>query len=395
MRISVTYLSILCGALLALGGFSSQAAAQALFSDNFEDRVADQALVGNDWTWFDQTFAGDTCTGDPVSEWGPWSDGDGSDYGVENRNYHTASADVGQGDSYFRAGLEVPAWEGALTNMLRVYGNQYNEATSCERVLVFQEHTLETAGTYVFSFDVAQDQFGAPANGEFTAAFVKVLRSSDSSFATVLFETVETTPPVSTSPDNVTTTSQSIEFTIPEEWVGELLQFGFFNDLTEDLGQSWGTSAALYDNVEMGLMEIGPAHSGSWYNDDQSGHGFALLFGQTPSGVPLAVAYWYIYDDLGNPIFLVGTGSPVGNRVEIALTSPIGMIYGDFDPSTMPNPHNDGGIAVFEFSDRDNAIFSYTPSEFTRDTWGHTPIEALPMTKLFGVPADKYYSTPE
>jgi len=377
------------------GGFSSQAAAQALFGDNFDDRVADQALVGNDWTWFDQTFAGDTCTGDPVSEWGPWSDGDGSDYGVENRNYHTASADVGQGDSYFRAGLEVPAWEGALTNMLRVYGNQYNEATSCERVLVFQEHTLETAGTYVFSFDVAQDQFGAPANGEFTAAFVKVLRSSDSSFATMLFETVETTPPVSTSPDNVTTTSQSIEFTIPEEWVGELLQFGFFNDLTEDLGQSWGTSAALYDNVEMGLMEIGPAHSGSWYNDDQSGHGFALLFGQTPSGVPLAVAYWYIYDDLGNPIFLVGTGSPVGNRVEIALTSPIGMIYGDFDPSTMPNPHNDGGIAVFEFSDRDNAIFSYTPSEFTRDTWGHTPIEALPMTKLFGVPADKYYSTPE
>ena len=395
MRISVTYLSILCGALLALGGFSSQAAAQALFSDNFEDRVADQALVGNDWTWFDQTFAGDTCTGDPVSEWGPWSDGDGSDYGVENRNYHTASADVGQGDSYFRAGLEVPAWEGALTNMLRVYGNQYNEATSCERVLVFQEHTLETAGTYVFSFDVAQDQFGAPANGEFTAAFVKVLRSSDSSFATVLFETVETTPPVSTSPDNVTTTSQSIEFTIPEEWVGELLQFGFFNDLTEDLGQSWGTSAALYDNVEMGLMEIGPAHSGSWYNDDQSGHGFALLFGQTPSGVPLAVAYWYIYDDLGNPIFLVGTGSPVGNRVEIALTSPIGMIYGDFDPSTMPNPHNDGGIAVFEFSDRDNAIFSYTPSAFTAETWGHTAIEALPMVKLFGIPADKYYSTPE
>ena len=371
------------------------------FSDDFEDRVKDQDLIENNWTWYEQTFAGDTCTGDPVSEWGPWSDGDNSDYLQENRNYWTASAAEGHGDAYFRAGLEVPAWANdageavELTNMLRVYGNQYNEATTCERVLIFQEMSIDTAGTYTFSFDVAQDRVGAPVNGETTAAFVKILRSSDQSYTTVLFEQLETTPPDATTPENVSTASMAIDFTIPDEWVGELLQFGFYNDLTEDLGQDWGTSAALYDNVEMGLMEIGPAHSGSWFNTDQSGHGFALLIGQTPGGAPLAVAYWYIYDDMGNPIFLVGTGAPVGNRVEIALTSPIGMIYGDFDPSTMPDPHNDGGTAVFEFSDRDNAIFSYTPSAFTAETWGHTAIEALPMVKLFGIPADKYYSTPE
>ena len=401
MRISRTHTAILCGALLILGGFSSQTTAQMQFSDDFEDRAKDQALVGNNWTWYDQTFPGDTCTGTPAG-FGPFDDGDSSDYVVANRNFFTASEEfAGQGDSYFRAGLEVPAWatdEGEaveLTNMLRVYGNQFNEATTCERVLVFQEMTITATGNHTFSFDVAQDRFGAPANGERTAAFVKVLRSSDSSFTTLLFDEIETTPPVATTPENVTTARQYIEFEIPAEFAGELLQVGFYADSSENLGQSWANSAALYDNVELGLTEIGPAHSGSWFNADQSGHGFALVFGETGAGDPLLVAYWYIYDVEGNPIFLVGTGTPVGNRVEIVFTSPVGMIYGDFDPSTMPNPLPDGGTAVLVFSDSNNLVFSYTPSAFTMTTWGHTPIDSLPMTKLFGIPADKYYSAPQ
>ena len=69
---------------------------QTLFFDDFEDRVQDQPLIGNNWTWYDMTFAGDTCEGETVAEFGPFSDGDGSDYGAENRNYYTASEDVGQ-----------------------------------------------------------------------------------------------------------------------------------------------------------------------------------------------------------------------------------------------------------------------------------------------------------
>jgi len=137
----------------------------------------------------------------------------------------------------------------------------------------------------------------------------------------------------------------------------------------------------------------GQEYSGSWYNADQSGHGFALLFGQIPGRAPLAVAYWYIYDDEGNPIFLVGTGTLVGNRLEIALTSPVGMIYGEFDPASMPSPHADGGTAIFEFSDEDNATFSYEPSEFSTSTWGHTAIDSLPMVKLFGIPVSNVEST--
>jgi hypothetical protein len=393
---------MVCSALFALGAFSSQVAADPLFSDNFEDRVKDQVLIGPGWTWYNQTFADDTCSGDPAYGFGPYDDGNPDDYDQENRNYWTASADVGQGDSYFRAGLEVPAWgtdEEApvvLSNMLRVYGDQYYDpdVTTCKRTLVFREMTVASAGTFTFSFDVAQDRYGAPQYGEVTGAFVKVLRSSDGSYTTVLFEKAETTPPVATTPENVTTVFQAIDFVITEDMVGELLQFGFYTDLSENLGQGWGTSAALYDNVQLNEMEIGPAHSGSFYNEDQSGHGFSIEFGQLADGTPLGVVYWYTYDDQGNPIFMIGNGTPDGNLLEITFLSPVGMVYGVFDPTTVERP--DGGTAVFEFSDRDNATFSYTPSEFSDTTWGHTtPIEDLPLVKIFGIPADKYFSTAE
>ncbi len=277
--------------------------------------------------------------------------------------------------------------------MLRVYGNQYNLKESCQRTLIFQEITAPAAGTYVFSFDVAQDKDGAPANGEVTAAFVKVLDPADG-YKTVLFEKVITTPPVATSVDNVATLRQAVEFTITEAMVGKLLQFGFYNDVTPNLGQSWGTSAALYDNITVDDLEIGPAHSGSWYNAEQSGHGFSIEFGQLEDGTRLGVVYWYTYDNMGNPIFMLGNGVVDGDRLEITFESPTDMVYGVFDPGTVIR--NDGGTAVFVFSDRDNATFSYTPSTFSASEWGHaTPITDLPLVKIFGIPADKYYSTPE
>ena len=111
--------------------------------------------------------------------------------------------------------------------------------------------------------------------------------------------------------------------------------------------------------------------------------------------MPFAVVYWYTYDDLGNPIFMAGNGTPVGNTVEISIfESPVGMKYGEFDPDTVVR--ESGGVVVFEFSDRDNATFSYTPSDFSASEWGHTtPIVDLPLTKAFGIPADKYFNTSE
>jgi beta-glucanase (GH16 family) len=130
---------------------------------------------------------------------------------------------------------------------------------------------------------------------------------------------------------------------------------------------------------------IGPEYSGSWYNPEQSGHGFSIEVGEAEDGSPLAVVYWYTYDDLGNPIFMVGSGVPDAYALEILFESPYGMKYGEFDPVSVTR--ETGGTAHFEFADKDNGIFSYTPSEFSDSTWGHeTAIEELPLIKIFSIP---------
>ena len=68
------------------------------------------------------------------------------------------------------------------------------------------------------------------------------------------------------------------------------------------------------------------------------------------------------------------------------------MIYGEFDPDT--NNDYDGGTAVIDFSDRENAVFSYAPSQDMIDYFGHTAgVENLPLVKLLGIPADLNFSS--
>jgi hypothetical protein len=376
-------------AFLLIGSVSAPAFAEPLFSDDFEDRTAEQPTIGNSWTWYDQWFDGTSCEGEAAGGFGPFDDGDDSDYEAPNRNF----ANVPEGtDDYYRAGLEVPAWEGALSSMLRVYGNQYITYEGCHRVLVFQEMTIEEAGAMLFSFDVAKDRFGAPANGEITGAFIKILDPNDG-FSTIMFERVETL-----LPENGLTDNGYVEFVLEEENVGQLLQFGFYNDVVPALGQSWGTSAALYDNVVLDTAGVGPAHSGAWYNQGQSGHGFSAEFAALGGG-PFAVIFWYIYDDQGNPIFFQGQTTSSedieDNRVEVTFYTPTGMKFGEFDPDSIPKPLEVAGTGVFVFSDTQNATFSYTPSDFSINTWGHSAVVDLPLIKLFGVTEDYFFELAE
>ena len=130
---------------------------------------------------------------------------------------------------------------------------------------------------------------------------------------------------------------------------------------------------------------IGQEYSGSWYNPDQSGHGFSMEFGEADDGSPLAIVYWYTYDNSGKPIFMVGNGVPGDNEVTVTFESPVGMQYGVFDKDSVVR--EGGGTAQIEFTDPDNATFSYTPSDFSTSNWGHTqPIESLPLVKIFAIP---------
>ena len=134
---------------------------------------------------------------------------------------------------------------------------------------------------------------------------------------------------------------------------------------------------------------------GSWYNSEQSGHGFSISFGRLENGAPIAAVYWYTYDDQGNPIFLLGTGTLDGSMLEVQLQSPTGMRYGEFG-TTSPPQDNVGGVAVFNFADSQNATFSYTPSTFSESNWGHaTAIENLPLQRLFTIPVTETTATAE
>src|SRR5210317_1263777 len=101
---------VIGSAFFALAGYTSLVGAEPLFFDDFEDRTAEQPTLGNNWTWYDQWFDGTSCE-TYVGGYGPWDDGDGSDYEQGNQNFANAGDD---GGLYFRAGLEVPAWGGAL-----------------------------------------------------------------------------------------------------------------------------------------------------------------------------------------------------------------------------------------------------------------------------------------
>ncbi|MEJ2401227.1 MAG: glycoside hydrolase family 16 protein [Xanthomonadales bacterium] len=130
---------------------------------------------------------------------------------------------------------------------------------------------------------------------------------------------------------------------------------------------------------------VNPAHSGSWYNPDEDGHGFSIEIGNALDGSPAAVVYWYTYDVAGQPIFLVGQGVPDGTMLDVDFVSPVGMQWGVFQRPEGDWP--DGGSGRFEFSDTDNGVFSYEPSEFTASTWGHTA-HSMEITKLFSVPVN-------
>ena len=62
---------------------------------------------------------------------------------------------------------------------------------------------------------------------------------------------------------------------------------------------------AVFIHSGSALAEVRPEYSGSWYNPDQSGHGFSVEVLSTER----SIAYWFTYDPFGNPIFLYADGT--------------------------------------------------------------------------------------
>jgi hypothetical protein len=146
-------------------------------------------------------------------------------------------------------------------------------------------------------------------------------------------------------------------------------------------------SIALIASITMlfhsAAFAIGPTYSGSWFNPAQSGHGFSVEYSVLSDGTPLVVAYWYVYDSEGNPIFLIGNGEPgEDNSVTLQFEAPHGMKFGEFDPES--TVREDGGTGVFTFQNEESGTFDYQPSAWIADAYGLSAI-SIPVKMLLSV----------
>jgi len=139
----------------------------------------------------------------------------------------------------------------------------------------------------------------------------------------------------------------------------------------------------------LSALAIGPGYSGTWYNPAQDGHGFSIEISELSDGTPVGIVIWYIYDDQGNPVFMVGEGAPYGNQLQVTFECPWGMEFGVFDPRSVYR--EDGGTGLLEFTGENSATFKYTPSTYMEQELGHSPIN-IPLVKFFDSPP--FYTLP-
>jgi hypothetical protein len=99
---------------------------------------------------------------------------------------------------------------------------------------------------------------------------------------------------------------------------------------------------------------VATAHTAAWYDPDRDGEGWMIEVLDDHQ----ALAYWYTYDEQGNPAWLTGTGEMEGNRIAFELHAYSGAGFGPgFDPGAIES--TPAGTAHFRFTDCDRGWFRY------------------------------------
>jgi len=84
-----------------------------------------------------------------------------------------------------------------------------------------------------------------------------------------------------------------------------------------------GTLSASAQETETEYHYIGV--QGSWWNSDYAGEGFAI----EEFGDGFMIAYWYTYGDMGQQMWLIGTGERDGNTVVLEMRQTEGGVMAD------------------------------------------------------------------
>lgn len=146
-------------------------------------------------------------------------------------------------------------------NVYSDYGNGDHGSGLLIEANVFKEMSIgagDVGNTWTFQFDHLKNP--VVTNGEAstdTLAFIKVLKTTDGSYAQLAFNTFDTT-------DSSTTAwaTDSIDITIDPTWAGELLQIGFMSTAT-----NYDDTGRFYDNLSFSQDAGGPSLGEPIYNN--------------------------------------------------------------------------------------------------------------------------------
>ena len=138
------------------------------------------------------------------------------------------------------------------------------------------------------------------------------------------------------------------------------------------------TSCCVYAAGEH-RYQIGGHDNGSWYNPDQSGHGFKI---EVLSAERLLI-YWYAFHPDGTPMWLLAEAAVDGDTASGDAYYYSGMQFGEFDPA-MLNGQRWGNLSI-RFLDCFNARMSYQ-SDLVHDgvPFGSGEIDLERLTALKG-----------
>lgn len=125
-------------------------------------------------------------------------------------------------------------------------------------------------------------------------------------------------------------------------------------------------------------IPVQPSVGGAWYKASEDGLGFVVNISQDESGQLTFLATWYVYDNQGNQMWLIG--STPFNEGDMNVTVPVivtkGAIFDTFNSNDVVR--TDWGTLTFEFTDCNHGTVTHEPIlDFPSGT---TSIERLTNT---------------
>ncbi len=147
---------------------------------------------------------------------------------------------------------------------------------------------------------------------------------------------------------------------------------------TDDSIARWDDLRFELDIDDPNSFAITPGHSALWYDPNQNGHGINVYVLENQR----ILVVWYVYDQQGNPLWLLGVGTHDGVKATMDVTISTGAM---FPPNFDSNDVNtvDWGKFELAFSDCTNGVFKWIPDAGNGFSAGEMNIKRA--TKTFGV----------